>query len=114
MSQNDEAFRFSAYWIALEILVAGKSDTIRSTLAKAYNQDKKSFSDTKLYFKEIETIRHYLMHKGIFGVMQSYHERLLQLYFWDIVMYQIGLSNYGLAVKLADDEVVLAEKNRRR
>ncbi|MBM3562801.1 MAG: hypothetical protein FJX48_06535 [Alphaproteobacteria bacterium] len=83
MNQTNEAFRFASYWIALEIIVGGKSDSIRAQLADAYGEKKKSFADDHLCFKEISDVRHALMHKGQFGVLPSYHERLLQLYFWD-------------------------------
>jgi hypothetical protein len=67
MNQKDEAFRFSSYWIALEIIARGKSDAIRSRLAAAYGERNKAFADDKLYFKEIERLRHDLLHKGRSG-----------------------------------------------
>lgn len=111
LNQKDDAFRFSAYWISLEILAGGKSGAIRSILTKAYQQPKNNFADDKLHFREIEILRHNLMHKGLFGTLQSYQERLLQLYFWDIVLYQIGLKTRKLALTLAENEIILAEKN---
>ena len=79
LDQKDEAFRFSAYWIALEIIVGGTSDAIRAALAKAYGGDTKAVADRKLLFKDIEGVRHNLMHKGIFRTLRSYQERLIQL-----------------------------------
>jgi hypothetical protein len=45
LDQHDEAFRFSAYWIALEIVVGGKGDAIRSRLSTAYGQRNKDFAN---------------------------------------------------------------------
>jgi len=113
MDQKDEAFRFSSYWIALEIIVGGTADAVRATLAKAYGQDNKAFADQHLFFKEIEDARHNLIHKGVFGTMRSYHERLLQLYFWDIVIFQIGLKSRDLAMALAKSGMVEEEQQKK-
>jgi hypothetical protein len=110
MNQTDEAFRFTSYWIALEIIVGGKSDSIRSQLAKAYGEKKKSFADDHLFFKEISDVRHALMHEGRFGVLTSYQERLLQLYFWDIIIHQVGLDPRRLASALVESGIIGKEK----
>jgi hypothetical protein len=112
LDQKDEAFRFSSYWIALEIIVGGKSDAIRSKLSAAYGQQNKSFANENLCFKEIEGIRNDLIHKGAFGLLTSYQERLMQLYFWDIVIHQIGLRPRGLALLFARSGLVAEEKGR--
>ena len=112
LDQKDEAFRFSSYWIALEIIVGGTSDAIRSKLSASYGQRNKAFANEKLLFKEIEQMRHDLIHKGDFKKFESYHERLLHLYFWDIVIHQIGLRPRGLALLLANSGLVEAERNR--
>ncbi|SHG73044.1 HEPN domain-containing protein [Bradyrhizobium erythrophlei] len=112
LGQKDEAFRFSSYWIALEIIVGGKSDAIRSKLSVAYGQQNKSFANENLFFKEIEGIRNNLIHKGDFGLLTSYQERLMQLYFWDIVIHEIGLKPRGLALLFARSGLVAEEKNR--
>ncbi|MGQ0683499.1 hypothetical protein [Bradyrhizobium sp.] len=114
LDQVDEAFRFSSYWIALEIIVGGKSDAIRSKLAAAYGQKDKSFIDEKLRFREINQKRHDLMHKGEFAGFAAYQERLMQLYFWDIVIHQIGLRSRHLALSLTDSGLVEEEKRRMR
>ncbi|WFU74270.1 HEPN domain-containing protein [Bradyrhizobium sp. CB2312] len=110
MDQKDEAFRFSSYWIALEIIVGGTSDAIRSKLAAAYGERNKSFADERLFYKEIERRRHDLVHKGSFGTLQSYQERLMQLYFWDIVMARIGLKRRGLALLFAESGLRLSRE----
>jgi hypothetical protein len=51
LGQKDEAFRFSSYWIALEIIVGGKSDAIRSKLSVAYGQQNKSFCQLEFVFQ---------------------------------------------------------------
>jgi len=112
LGQQDEAFRFSSYWIALEVIVGGKADSIRSKLAAAYGQQNKSFANDHLFFREIEGIRNDLIHKGAFGILTSYQERLMQLYFWDIVIHQIGLKPRGLALLFARSGLVDEEKNR--
>jgi hypothetical protein len=65
-----------------------------------------------LHFKEIESIRNNLIHKGAFATLMSYQERLMQLYFWDVVIHQIGLKPRGLALTFARSDVVAEEKNR--
>ncbi|WP_050423483.1 HEPN domain-containing protein [Bradyrhizobium tropiciagri] len=112
LGEEDEAFKFSSYWIALEILVGGKSDAIRTKLSASYGQRNKSFADEKLLFKEIEAIRHGLFHKGSFHTLRSYQERLLQLFFWDIVIEQIGLKSRGLALALVESGLIEQEKGR--
>jgi hypothetical protein len=112
MDQPDEAFRFSSYWIALEIIVGGRNDAIRTALSKAYGHTDKAFADQNLLYKEIADIRHDLIHKGRFSVLRSYQERLLQLYFWDIVIYQIGLRQRQLALALARCELIDQEKQQ--
>jgi hypothetical protein len=111
LDQKDEAFRFSSYWIALEIVVGGKSGAIRSKLAAAYGERHKAFADDVLFFTEIEGIRHNLIHGGKFATLKSYQERLLQLYFWDIVIYQIGLKCRGLARLFASSGMIEQEIN---
>jgi hypothetical protein len=112
LDQKDEAYRFSSYWIALEIIVGGKSDAIRSRLTVAYGQQNKAFANENLLFKEIEGIRNGLIHKGTFGILTSYQERLMQLYFWDIVIHQIGLKSRELALAFARSGLVAEEKSR--
>ncbi len=110
LGEKDEAFKFSSYWIALEIIVGGKSDAIRTKLSASYGQRNKAFADEKLLFKEIEGIRHELFHKGRFQILRSYQERLLQLYFWDLVIEQVGLKSRGLALKLVESGIVEEER----
>lgn len=109
LDQIDEAFRFSAYWIALEIIANGKSGAIRARLALAYGKDK-SFIDEKLLFGELSQKRHDLMHKGEFAGFAAYQERLMQLYFWDIVIHQIGLQSRYLALSLANSGLIEQER----
>jgi hypothetical protein len=112
LNQKDDAFRFSSYWIALEIVVGGKSDAIRSKLTAAYEQRNKKFADDNLLFREIEGLRNRLIHKGEFGILASYQERLMQLYFWDIVVHQIGLKPRGLAKMFVSSGMVEVERNQ--
>lgn len=108
LRQNDEAFRFSSYWIALEILV-GKSNAIRAKLSSAYGENSQ-FVDNNLYFKRVSDCRHDLMHSGKFGMLPSYFERLLHLFFWDIVMHQIGLPCKRLAESLCLSGLIQLEE----
>lgn len=107
LDQRDEAFRFSSLWIALEILV-GKSGAIRKRLSEAYNKDM-HFVDEVLRFKEISGLRHSLQHQGSFGVLRSYQERLMQLYFWDLVIHLAGLHCAELALSLVQSGIVEQE-----
>ena len=113
LNQADESFRFSAYWIALEILVAGKSNTIRDKLGAAYGEGR-GFIDGSLRFNEISRARHALMHHGDFGILPAYHERLLHLYFWDIVRHQLGLPCRRLAQVLAQSGLIETETSEGR
>lgn len=112
MNQSDEAFRFASYWIALEILVGSTDDAIRNTLMKAYGFTNKTLVDQLLLFDHVSKIRHNLMHKGNFQTLKSYQERLLQLYFWDIVLFQINLPPRGLARTLVTSGMVEEEMAR--
>jgi hypothetical protein len=110
MRHEDGAFRFASYWIALEIIVGGKADAIRSRLSSAYGQTDKKFADNHLLFGEIAKMRNNLIHRGEFHKLRSYQERLMQLYFWDIVIHQIGLKSKQLSMMLIGSGVVEQEK----
>ncbi len=112
LNDDDDTLKFSSYWIALEIIVGGKSDSIRAKLSAAYGQRNKRFADERLLFKEIERMRHDLIHKGSFPSFFPYQERLMQLYFWDIVISQIGLRTRQLALALVDSGLVADERVR--
>jgi len=109
LNQKDEAFRFSSYWIALEVLAQGTSGAIRARLSQAYGGAAKSFIDNDLRFSEIAATRHNLLHHGVFDILKSYHERLLQLYFWDIAIHRMNLAPKGLARSLVLSGVIEAE-----
>jgi hypothetical protein len=108
LNQKDEALRFSSYWIALEVLSQGTSKAIRARLARAYDA-KHPFVDGWLRFSEIAAIRHNLLHKGRFATLKSYQERLLQLYFWDIVIDRINLPAQRLAETLVQSGMIEQE-----
>lgn len=110
LNQKDEAYRFSSYWIALEVLVGSTGDGIRAKLAEAYGfGTSKNLVDDLLLFGRIAAVRGDLIHKGVFNKILSYQERLLQLYFWDIVVHQIGLRSRGLARLLVTSGIVEEE-----
>lgn len=109
LNQPQEAFRFSSYWIALEVLVGGRGNAIRSRLASAYGQSE-TFVDVDLRFRDLAKVRHALIHRGEFGTLQSYQERLFHLYFWDIVRFQIGLPCRELARLLVTSGHIEAER----
>jgi hypothetical protein len=107
LNQNDEAYRFASYWIALEVLVGSSGQAIEKKLAEAYGfGNDVSRVSSLLLFEVISNIRGDLIHKGTFKKLLSYQERLLQLYFWDIVIHQIGLAPQGLARMLVESGVV--------
>lgn len=109
LNQRDEQFRFTAYWIALEILI-GKSGAIRAKLCEAYQQKDVAFADQTLLFREISRVRNDLVHKGRFTSMPAYHERLLQLYFWDIVIDQVGLKPRQLSLMFVQSGLIENER----
>ena len=49
MNHDDGAFRFAAYWIALEIITGGKGDAIRRALCSAYNVVDRNFRDRSVH-----------------------------------------------------------------
>jgi hypothetical protein len=108
IDQKDESFKFSSYWIALEVLVGGRAQAIKAELAQIYKKGLQ-FVDADLRFKEINNLRNNLLHHGEFEILTSYQERLLQLYFWDICIFQIGLRCRFLAEQLARSGVVEQE-----
>jgi hypothetical protein len=109
LDQQDEAFRFASYWIALEILVGSTDDAIRATLADAYRYPNKKGVDDKLLFDQIARSRHNLIHRGVFESLPAYHERLLQLYFWDLALHQLNLPHRGLARLLVTSGLIEEE-----
>lgn len=109
MNQRDEGFRFASYWIALEVLVGSTDDAIRQKLADAYGYKNKSEVDDKLYFSSISTARHDLIHNGLFSRFYTFQERLLQLYFWDLVIAQVNLPHQALARVLVTSGVIEQE-----
>jgi len=112
LNQRDEAFRFSAYWIALEVL-AGTGEAIKDELASAYGESKK-FVEDELCFKELAEMRIQLMHFGKFGMLLSYHERLFHFYFWEIIRHQICLPCRRLALGLFTGGTISDERNYRK
>lgn len=112
LNQKDEAFRFAAYWIALEVLV-GTGGAIQDALAKAYGENRQ-FVDDSLCFKELAQMRIQLVHFGKFRTLLSYQERLLQIYFWEIVRSQIGLACRKLAVALVNSGQVAEEREHQK
>jgi hypothetical protein len=112
INQVDEGFRFASYWIALEILVGSTDDAIREELVRAYGFNNKRDVDQLLLFDRISRARHNLIHRGEFGVLPAYQERLLQLYFWDIVICQINLPHRGLARMLVASGLIEEETSK--
>jgi hypothetical protein len=108
LDQDDESFRFASYWVALEVL-AGKTQAIRAQLAAAYGKTPQ-YVDNNLLFSELSFMRHQLLHNGQFSILRSYQERLLQLYFWDIIIFKLGLPSRGLSRLLVESEFVKMEK----
>lgn len=82
--EQDEIFRFTAYWIALEVLCGGSAGTIRARLARAYGIRPVQSVDSVLRFSDIADLRHGLLHKGTFKSFRPYQERLMIAYFWGL------------------------------
>lgn len=107
--EPDEAFRFTSYWIALEVLCGGSAGTIRSRLAQAYGIKSVQSVDSLLRFSDIANIRHDLVHKGLFSRLFPYQERLMIAYFWDLFFAAEGHSIDRLAEELLKADSVQAE-----
>jgi hypothetical protein len=109
LSNSNESVRFAFYWIALEVLVGGRGEAIKSVLSKAYQITLQDVA-MALCFDEIANKRHDLIHRGMFTKLLAYQERLLQLYFWDIVIFKIGLPCARLAEAVALSDRVGEER----
>jgi hypothetical protein len=106
MNQQEESFRFVSYWIALEVIAQGTDQAIRAALRAAYSYASVKVVDDKLLFDRIARRRHELVHQGDSSTLPAYQERLMQLYFWDIVLHQMNLRHRGLARLLVESGMV--------
>ena len=82
--ETNEQFRFTSYWIALEVISSGSAGAIKAKLAAAYGIRSINLVDAALRFSDISQLRHDLLHRGKFRSFRPYQERLMIAYFWDI------------------------------
>jgi hypothetical protein len=101
IDQQSEMFRFASNWIALEIQ-SGRANQIRHSLMKAYSHLGKTVQAivADLKFGVIKSLRTDLFHYGRLEKFTAFQERLVQLYFWDIAIDQLGLAHRGYAAAL--------------
>lgn len=89
--EDDETYRFTLYWIALEVVGKTKGDGLATKLANAYGM-KKEFAYSKLEFRRVYDLRHNIVHKGGQANLDGRMERLLQSYFLELMRARLGLK----------------------
>ncbi len=109
LNERDALFRFSSYWIALEVLVNGKSGTIRTRLQRCYEQKSHKYVDQDLHFATLSGMRHNLFHHGRFVDLAPYQERMMLAYFWDIVADILGVKCPQFARVVIETEMAQQE-----
>ena len=90
--ERDPMYRFSAMWMALEVLVSGSAGAIKAALQKCYGQKSHKYVDGELHFAVLAKMRHSLFHQGEFVDLAPYQERMLLAYFWDILSVRLGFN----------------------
>ena len=88
--ETDEAFRFTLYWLALEVAAGGKSDAIAARLGQAYGASK-TFAYENLGLRSIADARHDFLHRGVRPDLTHVVERSMQAYLIDLARWRLGL-----------------------
>ncbi|UPJ57932.1 hypothetical protein [Bradyrhizobium sp. 192] len=96
VQERDEWFRFSLYWISLEMIAQTKGDGVAAKIGNAYGQNK-TYAYDDLEFRSVYERRHALFHKGSFSSFDSRSERLIQLYFFELLRLRLHLPCKRLA-----------------
>jgi hypothetical protein len=97
IQEKDEWFKFSLYWISLEMIAQTKGDGLAAKLGNAYGRNK-AFAYDNLEFRKIYDRRHALFHKGQQQSLDSRSERLTQLYFFELLRLRLHLPCKHLAL----------------
>jgi hypothetical protein len=101
IQERDEWFKFSLYWISLEMIAQTKGDGIAAKLGNAYGKSK-TYAYNDLEFRSVYDRRHALFHKGISQSFGSRCERLIQLYFFELLRHRLHLPCKSLAAAAID------------
>jgi hypothetical protein len=101
VQERDEWFKFSLYWISLEMIAQTKGDGIAAKLGNAYGKNK-AYAYEDLEFRSVYDRRHALFHKGSFQSFDSRCERLTQLYFFELLRHRLHLPCKRLAAAAID------------
>lgn len=88
--QDDETFRFTLYWVALELISHSKGDGVAVKLGNAYGTNK-TFASRSLEFDSIYKLRHAVVHKGKRAVLDARMERVMQCCFVDLLRARLDL-----------------------
>ncbi|MCC7251603.1 hypothetical protein [Hyphomicrobium sp.] len=101
--EHDDTFRFTLYWLALEVIADGGEKEVTGHLANAYNIDLKAVRDG-LELRHCIRMRADLFHKGQPPQLTPRTERLLQGFFLDLLRYELGLPCNRLVEQLIASE----------
>jgi len=97
VQERDEAFRFSLYWIALEVISVTKGHGVAAKLGNAYSRHPQ-YALEELEFRAAHNYRQALFHKGIMQSFTARLERLMQCYFYDLLRARLNLPCKSLAL----------------
>ena len=97
VQERDEAFRFSLYWIALEVITGTKGNAIAAKLGNVYSR-RREYAFKELEFRAAYDYRNALFHKGVMQSFSARLERLMQCYFYDFLRDRLNLPCKSLAL----------------
>jgi hypothetical protein len=94
---------FFEYWTALEVVVAGKVNRMKSILSAIYGVRSHHEVGEQTGLNVLARWRHEYVHKGIRPPLTADIERYLQLLFLDLLRHELGLPSrkYVVAVQNA-------------
>ena len=101
VKERDETFRFTLYWIALEVAADTKGDGLAAKLGNAYGKSKK-FAYDELGFRPIYNMRHDVVHKGARVSLRADMERIMQCCFLELLRARLGLPCKKIVAGLVD------------
>jgi hypothetical protein len=97
VQERDEAFRFSLYWIALEVVTGTQGNGIAARLGNVYSRGRE-YAFNELEFRAAYDYRNALFHKGVMQSFSARLERLMQCYFYDFLRDRLNFSCKSLAL----------------
>jgi hypothetical protein len=105
--EDDETFRFTLYWIALEVVAQTIGQGVIDKLAAAYG-DNRNFAFDTLEMRAPYDLRIAVVHKGKLVSLEPRMERLMQLYFVELLRERLRMP----CVKLAQRWITDVDKSK--